>query len=348
MDITNSDNKIILIEDICKLIGDSRRRIAINVNSELCLLNWHVGNRIKEDILHNQRAKYGKEILSSLSAVLTKKFGIGWGVQKLKHCVRAAYIFSKDEIVYAVSTQLTWTHLRALMGIKDELARRFYMEMTRIENWDTRTLIKKIDAQLYQRTVLSRRPEDVIKNELAKVHETGTIVPDMVFRSSYFLDLLGLPDIFSESDLEEAIITQIQYFIKELGNDFAFLDRQHRISVDGVDYHLDLLFYHRGLRRLVAIDLKLGKFRPEHEGQMMLYLRYLDHNERKEGEESPIGLILCSEGNTEHIEYFMLDVDSPIKVAQYYTKLPDKATLSRKLQRAIAVAKEHINEKASS
>lgn len=163
----------------------------------------------------------------------------------------------------------------------------------------------------------------------------------MVFRSSYFLDMLGLPDVFSESDLETAILNQIQYFIKEFGSDFAFVDRQKRIPVDGVDYRLDLLFYHRGLRRLVAIDLKLGKFKPAYEGQMLLYLRYLNRHDRKDGEASPIGLILCYEGNTEHIEYLMLDEESPIKVAQYYTKLPDKKLLSEKLQRAIAIAKEH-------
>lgn len=144
--------------------------------------------------------------------------------------------------------------------------------------------------------------------------------------------------------MEATILTQIQQFIKELGSDFTFVDRQKRITVDAVDYYIDLLFFHRGLRKLVAVDLKLGKFKPEYEGQMLLYLRYLNKNERKDWEESPIGLILCSEGNTEHIEYLMLDEESPIKVAQYYTKLPDKKLLSEKLQRAIAIAKEHYAE----
>jgi hypothetical protein len=152
--------------------------------------------------------------------------------------------------------------------------------------------------------------------------------------------MLNMTDIYSEKDLENAILVQLQSFIKELGNDFAFLDRQKRITIDAVDYKIDLLFYHRSLRRLVAIDLKLGKFKPKYEGQMLLYLRYLNKNERKEGEESPIGLILCSEGNTEHIEYLMLE-DSNIKVAQYYTQLPDKKLLSEKLQRAIAIAREN-------
>ena len=225
------------------------------------------------------------------------------------------------------------------MFIEDKLKRSFYIEMTRIEHWDTRTLDNKIDSMLYERTLLSRKPEDVIKMELEQIKSTNTLTPDVVFRSSYFLDAIGLVDVYSEKDLESAILINLQSFIKELGSDFAFLDRQKRITVDATDYYIDLLFYHRSLRRLVAIDLKLGKFKPEHEGQMLLYLRYINNNERKDGEETPIGLILCSEGNTEHIEYLMLE-DTNIKVAQFYTQLPDKNVLSEKLQRAIAIAKE--------
>jgi len=333
-----------LYSDVCNIIDNARSRVATYVNKEVVMTNWYVGKRIKEDVLYNKRAEYGKQIVKHLSEKLLLKYGNGWGYEKLKHCVRSAYLFSEEEIGYAVSTQLSWTHLRVLMGIKDSLARQFYIEMTRMEHWDTRTLAEKIDGQLYERTAISRKPEEVIKQELEQVKDKNKLLPDLVFRSSYFLDMLGLPDVFSESDLESAIITQIQQFIKELGTDFAFLDRQKRISVDAVDYYIDLLFFHRSLRRLVAIDLKLGKFKPEYEGQMLLYLRYLNKNERKEGEESPIGLILCSEGNTEHIEYLMLDEESPIKVAQYYTKLPDKKLLSEKLQRAIAIAKEHYAE----
>lgn len=333
-----------LFSDVCSIIDGTRNRIATYLNTEVCMTNWYVGKRIKEDVLKNQRAEYGKQILKNLASRLSEKYGTGWGVGKLKHCVRSAYLFTEEEIGYAVRSQLTWTHLRSLMGVKDELARTFYMEMCRMEHWDTRTLDDKIDTQLYERTAISRRPEEVIKRELQNVKETNTLVPDLVFRSSYLLDILGLPDTFSEKDLEDAILSQIQLFIKEFGSDFAFLDRQKRITVDSVDYYIDLLFFHRGLKRLVVVDLKLGKFKPEYEGQMLLYLRYLNKNERREGEESPIGLILCSEGNTEHIEYLMLEEDSPIRVAQYYTKLPDKKLLSEKLQRAIAIAKEHYVE----
>jgi len=344
----NSDPKVeeTLYGDVCLIIDGARNRIATYLNTEVCMTNWYVGKRIKEDVLYNQRAQYGKQILTNLSVRLTEKYGNGWSLYKLQHCVRAAYTFSEEEIMYATRTQLTWTHLRTLMSVKDPLERRFYAQMCGIEHWDTRTLNEKIGQQLYQRTAISRKPEDVIRQELEDAKTGNQLLPDMVFRSSYFLDMLGLPDIFTEKDLESAIITQIEDFIKELGADFTFVARQKRITVDATDYYLDLLFFHRELRRLVAIDLKLGKFKPEHEGQMLLYLRYLNKNERKEWEESPIGLILCSEGNTEHIEYLMLDDNSPIKVAQYYTQLPDKNVLAQKLKKAIAVASEqYINEK---
>lgn len=329
-----------LYNDVCQLIDGTRSRIATTVNAEVCMLHWHIGKRIKEDVLFNKRAEYGKEIVKSLSIKLTERYGKGWSFYKLQHCVRSAYTFTEDEIIYAVRTQLTWTHLRSLMSINDELKRKFYPEMARIEHWDTRTLDQKIDGMLYERTALSHKPEELIKQELKQIQTTNSLTPDIVFRSSYFLDTLGLTDTYSERDLEDAILMNLQLFIKELGNDFAFLDRQKRITIDAVDYRIDLLFFHRGLKRLVAIELKLGKFKPEHEGQMLLYLRYLNKNERKEGEESPIGLILCSEGNTEHIEYLMLE-ESNIKIAQYYTQLPDKKLLSEKLHKAIAVAREN-------
>lgn len=349
MELHNHKNKveIDLFSDVCHIVEGSRQRLATTINAEICLMHWQIGKRIKDDVLYNQRAKYGKQIVKNLAEKLSRRFGKGWSDRKLLHCIRAAYTFSEDEIAYAVRTQLTWTHIRSLMYIEDSLKRTFYMELAQIEHWDTRTLCEKIDAMLYERTALSQKPEVLIKKELEQIHSTNTLTPDVVFRSSYFLDAIGLSDAYSEKDLEDAILINIQDFIKEMGSDFAFLDRQKRITVDSTEYFIDLLFYHRGLRRLVAIDLKLGKFKPEHEGQMLLYLRYLNKHDRKDGEESPIGLILCSEGNTEHIEFLMLE-ESKIKVAQYYTQLPDKKLLSHKLHKAIAIAKEHYQSNVKS
>lgn len=332
-----------LYADVCRIIENTRSKVAVSVNAETCMMNWLIGVRLKNDVLQNERAEYGKRVVANLADKLTERYGKGWSHKKLLHCLRVAEIFSENQIVSALQRQLSWTHIKTISYINDELKRTFYIEMCAYERWDTRTLDEKIDAQLYERTAISKKPDETIIKELNQIQTSNTLSPDLVFRSSYFLDMLGLPDIFTEKDLENTILNQIQEFIKELGTDFAFLDRQKRITIDATDYYIDLLFYHRGLRRLVAIDLKLGKFKPEYEGQMLLYLRYLNKNERKTGEESPIGLILCSEGNTEHIEYLMLD-EGNIKVAQYYTQLPDKKLLSEKLNRAIKIARENYSE----
>jgi predicted nuclease of restriction endonuclease-like (RecB) superfamily len=321
------------------LIEQAKLQAVLNVNKKLLALYWQIGKGILQK---QEKFGWGAQVVEQLAKDLSISFPDD---KSLLHCLRVAETFSEEEILSAVRRQFSWTHIKTLCYISDPLARQFYMEMCRIEHWDTRTLDAKIDAQLYERTAISRKPEEVIKQELDQLKNDNTLNPDLVFRSSYFLDMLGLSDVFSEKDLETAIVTQLQNFICEMGTDFAFLGRQKRITVDAVDYYIDLLFYHRSLHRLVVIDLKLGKFKPEYEGQMLLYLRYLNNNERREGEESPIGLILCSEGNTEHIEYLMLDDNSPIKVAQYYTQLPDKKLLAEKLQRAIAIAREHFAER---
>jgi len=187
-----------LYSDVCQIIDGTRSRLATTINAEVCLLHWHIGNRIKEDVLYSKRAEYGKAIVKNLSVLLSQKYGKGWGFAKLQHCVRSAYTFSEDEIIYAVRTQLTWTHLRSLMSIDDELKRSFYMEMVRIEHWDTRTLDQKIDSLFYERTALSRKPEELVKQELKQIQSSNSLTPDAIFRSSYFLDTIGLADTYSE------------------------------------------------------------------------------------------------------------------------------------------------------
>jgi predicted nuclease of restriction endonuclease-like (RecB) superfamily len=210
------------------------------------------------------------------------------------------------------------------------------------EKWSVRTLRQKEDTMLFERTVIAAKPDDVIVQSLESTTQTENIHPDLVFKNTYILDFLGLTGYFSEKDLENAIISQLENFILELGQGFAFLERQKRISIDSTDYYLDLLFYHRKLNCLVAIDLKLGKFKPEHKGQMELYLKYLQKYDRQPHENSPIGLLLCSEGNTEHIELLLLE-DEKIKVAQYLTTFPDKQWFIDKLNKSIAIAQQNAH-----
>jgi predicted nuclease of restriction endonuclease-like (RecB) superfamily len=216
--------------------------------------------------------------------------------------------------------------------------------MTVHERWSVRTLQERMDSMLFERTAISKKPEQTIVNELKILETEKKISPDLAFRDPYFLDFLGLHDSYSEKDLESSILAQLQYFITEMGSEFAFLARQKRIIIDNEDFYIDLLFYHRGLKSLVVIDLKLGKFKANYKGQMELYLRWLEKNEQKEGENRPIGLILCSEKSSEQINYLMLDNDEQIKVAEYLTLLPEKKLLLEKLEKAIAIA-ENINRK---
>ncbi len=238
-----------------------------------------------------------------------------------------------------LSQTLSWSHFLELITIEDKAKRLFYQQMGIIEHWSIRTLREKQDSMAYERSLIAAKPEDEAMKTLEEITPQH-MEPDVVLKNSYVLDFLGLNGYYSEEELEDAIITQLEAFILELGQGFAFLERQKRFTVDGTDYYLDLLFYHRRLKCLVAIDLKLGKFKPQYKGQMELYLKYLQKHDMQEGENPPIGLLLCSEGNTEHIELLMLD-EPNIKVGQYLTYLPEKQWFIDKLNRSILIAKEY-------
>ena len=309
------------------------------------MLYWHIGQRIRSDVLRKRRAGYGEAIVATLSAQLVAEFGRGFSTRNLFNMVRFAEAFSDRAIVHALSAQLGWTHFRQIIYLDDLLKRDFYAEMCRIERWSTRTLEKKIGSMLFERTALSRKPAKLAAMELQQLREEDTLTPDLVFRDPYVLDFLGLKDTFAEKDLESAILREMEAFLLELGVGFAFLERQKRITVDGEDFYLDLLFYHRHLRRLVAIDLKLGEFKPGDKGQMELYLRWLNRYERQPGEETPIGLILCAGKREETIE--LLDLErSGIKVSSYWTQALPKAEMERKLHEAVRLARERLQTAA--
>jgi predicted nuclease of restriction endonuclease-like (RecB) superfamily len=271
------------------------------------------------------------------------EFGRGFDEKSLRHMIRFAEVFPTEQIVSALRRQLTWTHFKRLIYLDDPLKRDFYAEMCRMERWSTRALEKKIGSMLFERTALSRKPGKLIEMELKQLREEDKLSPDLVFRDPYLLGFLGLKDSYLERDLEEAILRDMESFILELGVGFAFLERQKRITLDGVDHYLDLLFYHRHLRRLVAIDLKLEEFKPGDKGQMELYLKWLDRYERREGEEKPIGLILCAGKRQETVE--LLDLEqSGIRVSSYWTEALPKAELERKLREAVRLARARLAE----
>jgi predicted nuclease of restriction endonuclease-like (RecB) superfamily len=323
-----------LLNDIQALIFEARSAVAATINVGLSLMYWRVGKRIQQEILQGERAEYGKEILPALSAKLIRDYGRGWSERNLAYMVRFAEVFSDPGILQTLCAKLSWTHFKTIVYIDDPLKRDFYAEMCRIENWSTRTLQKKIESMLYERTALSRKSEELARAELDAVRKQDLMTPDLVFRDPYVLDFLGLQDSYSEKELESAILREIESFLLELGAGFSFIARQKRVTVDGEDFYLDLLFFHRDLKRLVAIELKLGRFRPDHFGQMALYLRWLDKYERKPGEGSPLGIILCSGKDDERVELLELG-QVGIHVAEYLTELPPKEVLQRKLHAAI-------------
>ena len=331
----------VLLSDLRGLVQSARQRLATVANATYTLLCWQIGHRLLRDSLQGGRAAYGKQILATVSQELTAEFGAGFNYTALTRMARFAEWMTDEGILATLSQTLSWSHFVELLPIKDPLARDFYAEMCRIERWDVRTLRLKIGGMLYQRTALSKRPKAVISAEIGKLRD-GQMSPDTVFRDPYLLDLLGLKGAYSERDLESAILREIEGVLLELGTGFAFVARQKRMSVGKDDFHLDLLFFHRHLRRLVAVELKLESFQPAHVGQMELYLRWLDKHERAPGEEAPIGLILCAAADAEQVELLQLDAKS-IRVSEYLTDLPPLPVLRERLHQAM----EHAREQAA-
>ena len=335
-----------LLAELRDLILDARQQTARMINAGLTLLYWRIGDRIRREILQEKRAEYGAEIMSTLSIRLEAEFGRGFGEKNIRRMVQFAESFPNLQIVATLSRQLGWSHFKEILPLTDPRQRDFYAEMCRMERWSVRTLRARVDSMLYERTALSKKPEALIEQELKALREEDKLTPDLVFRDPYVLDFLNLRDTYGEKDLEDALLREIESFLLELGIGFAFVERQKRITLDGDDYYLDLLFYNRRLRRLVVIELKLGDFKPADAGQMELYLRWLDRHERQEGEEKPIGLILCAGRKRETIEVLELEPRG-IHVAEYLTELPPRDLLERRLHEAVVRTRLRLEQQVT-
>ena len=320
-----------LHSELRALIASSRQRLAGAVNAELTRLYWNVGQRLRTEVLGEGRASYGSQLLDQLGQLLTQEFGRGFESRNLRRMVKFAESFPDAAIVSTLSTQLSWSHMVAIVALKTPQARQFYANQAAQDGWSVRELAHQIDRKAFERT------------ELATLQAPAAqpTAPAQVFKDPYFLDFLGLRQGHDEADLETAILRQLEAFILELGRGFAFVERQKRMVIDGDDFYLDLLFFHRRLRRLVAIELKLGRFKAAHKGQMELYLKWLDKHERQPGEEAPIGLILCAESSREQVELLQMHKDG-ITVAEYWTELPPKAELEQKLHAALLEVRERL------
>jgi predicted nuclease of restriction endonuclease-like (RecB) superfamily len=334
-----------VLSAIRELIENSRHRVVIKINTELTMLYWNIGKHIQQSILKAERAEYGEQILPTLSAKLMNEYGKGFSERSLARMIKFYGYFPDKQILSTLLAKLSWSHFIELLGVKDGLQREFYYTLSVNEHWSVRQLKERINSMLYERSALSKQPELTVKKDLEKLRKGKGMSIPLALKDTYILDFLGLKDTYSERDLESAIIANLQQFILELGNDFAFLARQKRVTIDTEDYYLDLLFFHRKLNRLVAIDLKLGNFEHSHKSQMELYLRWLAKYEMQPHEHTPIGLIFCADKSEELIQLLEMDKQG-MHVAAYYTELPSVEWMQLKLKQAIADAKQLLDNKS--
>ena len=326
----NKLNTSNLVIELSSLIEESKQQVAKVANSTLTLLFWHVGKRIQEEVLKNERAEYGKQIVTTVSLQLAEKYGRNFEEKNVRRMMQFSHEFSDFEIVVPLARQLSWSHFLILIPLKSKEAKLYYAQNCMEQNWGKRELRNQIQRKAFERT------------ELANIQFLNS-QPDLMntFKDPYVLDFLNLKNTYLENDLEKTILQELETFVLELGRGFAFMERQKRMVIDGDDFYLDLLFYNRTLKRLVAIELKLGKFEASHKGQMELYLKWLNKYEKQEGENEPIGLILCAESNKEQVELLEMHKDG-IMVAEYLTVMPSKKELETKLHQLLVEAKERI------
>lgn len=330
-----------LASDVKRLIQNAKQHVAVAVNAELTLLYWQVGARMRAEVLKGERGEYGKQVFAGLAKQLSAEFGRGWSKRNLANMVKFVECFPDQQIVQTLSAQLSWSHFVQLITLGEPLKRDFFVQMAVADRWSTRTLAERIDSQLYERTAISKKPQETISKELTALREQGEVDQALILKDPYVLDFLELNDHYLEKDLEDAILRELEQFLLELGTGFTFVARQKRIQIDEDEFYIDLLFYNRKLKRLIAIDLKIGNFKAEYKGQMELYLRWLAKHEQEADEHPPLGIILCAGKKQEQIELLEMD-SSGIHVAEYLTTLPPKELLEKRLHQAIHNAKQRL------
>ncbi len=329
----SNDIDKLLFSELAQIIEQGKKQVVAQVNSVLTITYWHIGRTINAHILNNERAGYGEKLVATVAKQLEQQFGRSYTLRNVRRMMQFADLFPDFEIVSPLATQLSWTHFIEVFKLKSDDARRYYLANASGSAWSKRELRHQIERKAFERNEIAAMQ---VPDEYAVLQNT--------FKDPYFLDFLGLKDGYLEHDLESAIVKELERFILELGAGFSFIERQKRIILDGKDFYLDLLFYHRKLRRLVAVELKLGEFKPSHKGQMELYLKWLDKYDRQEGENSPIGLILCAGKSNEQIELLEMHKDG-MMVAEYWTELPPKEALEQKLHALFIEAKARFDSR---
>jgi len=345
-DINISKELDILYLEIKEMIEESRAKVVSQINKGLLLTYWHIGKKIQTQLLHGDRAEYGMQTIKHLSQQLTKEFGKGFTYSSLTRMAKFFEYFQDISIVATLSQQLSWSHFVELIKINNSIKREFYAKMSSSENWSVRILRERMDSMLFERSAIAKQPEQVIRQELTKLGKTEQASVNIYLKDPYLLNFLELNDNYSEKDLENAILQNLEQFILELGSDFAFLARQKRLQIGNNDYYIDLLFYHRKLKRLVLIELKLGEFKAEYKGQVELYLKWLTKYEKHPDENPPLAILLCSSKDQEVIELMELEKDD-IHISEYWLELPPKELLQEKLNKAINEARMRLENNQS-
>lgn len=308
--------------EIAQVIEEARDNAYRKVNEELILMYQKVGQFLSEK---SKDATYGDGYIDSLSEYIRQQFpGIkGFNRRGLYRMKQFYETYAGNEKVSALLTQLSWTnHLLIMSGSKSDEEREFYIRLAVKERYSSRQLERQMDSGYYERYMLSK---DKLLPEPLNMQQNP-------FLDSYVVEFLDLPDTFHESDFRRALVKGMREFILELGKDFTFIGEEYPIQVGGEDYRIDLLFFHRSLHCLVAIELKVGKFKPEYVSKMDFYLEGLDRQIKKPDENPSVGLLLCASKNDEVVEYALSRTLSPMMVAQYQLQLPDKDILRKKLQ----------------
>ncbi len=323
-----ADNEIRVAGNSIEIINKSRENALRKVNEELINMYWQVGEYLCKE---SEKASFGDAYIDSISEEIQTAFpGIkGFNRRGLYRMKQFYETYSGNEIVSPLVTQISWTnHLLIMSGCKSDEEREFYIRLCIKENYSKRQLQRQLDSGYYERYMLSKQV--LLPEEVKKLGENP-------FLDSYVMEFLDLPNEFHENDLRKALIRNMKDFILELGKDFTYIDEEYRVQVGGEDYRIDLLFFHRELQCLVAIELKIGKFKPEYVSKMDFYLEALDRQVKKDRENPSVGLLLCATKNDEVVEYSMSRTMSPMLVAEYKLKLPDKEILQKKLQELVNI-----------
>ncbi len=316
---------------ISSLLQEARNKTVRAVNQTMVLTYFEIGKKIvEEEQAGKERAEYGKEIIKKLSLFLTKKFGRGFSERNIEQMRQFYKVFTKPQTPSA-EFKLSWSHYLKLMRIDDVNERRFYEIEATKSNWSVRELQRQFDSALYMRLSLSRN-----KQEVELLSEKGLVLenPKDAIKDPYILEFIGLSEkaSYSESQLEEQLINELEHFLLELGNGFTFVARQKRISFDEKHFRIDLVFYNRILKSFVLIDLKIGELKHQDLGQMQMYVNYYDREVRLEDENKTIGLILCRDKSEAVVKYTLPEKNEQIFASKYKTVLPSKEELVRILE----------------